>query len=174
MKCEMCGRDLDGDLDLIVFLPRKQPDAKLKLVTFACEGCSVESGMYCQKHEHPHTRFNDETTACTTCIKDIATKDGERIAGIFAAAVSKSDKAAEIQEAIRNWIGRINLMIPGASLAELPPAVRILGTPYVLNNIVWEVVTYSQRMKIPPEEVIKRVAKEGAGVILPRGSTEKV
>lgn len=167
MKCEMCGRDPD----LIVFLHRKQPDRKL--VTIACEGCSIESGMYCQKHERPYKGFNDETMACMMCIEDIVKKDGERIAGIFAAAVSKSDKASEIQKAIENWLGRINFMLPGVSLAELPLAVRLLEKPHALN-VVWEVVTYSQRMKITPEEVIERVAKEGVGVILPLKSTEEV
>lgn len=167
MKCEMCGRDPD----LIVLLPKKQPGGNL--VTLACEGCSNKSGMYCQKHGQPHIGFEDETTACMRCIEDIVRENGERIAGILAAAVNQSDKALEIQRAIQNWLNRINSMLPSVSLAELPMVVRFLETPHVLN-IARAVVTYSQRMKITPEEVIERVAKEGAGVILPSESGEEV
>lgn len=167
MKCEMCGRDPE----LIVLLPKKQPGGKLN--TFACKGCSIESGMYCQKHQRPHMGFNDETTACMLCIEDIVERDGERIAGIFAAAVSQSDKASEIQQAIQNWLERINSILPSVSLSELPLVVRFLETPHALN-IARAVVTYSQRMRITPEEVIKRVAKDGAGVILPPESIEEI
>lgn len=160
MKCEMCG----GDPNLIVLLPKRQPDGKL--VTLACEGCSIESGMYCQKHERPHTGFTDETTACVLCIEDVVKENGERIAGIFAAVISQSDKALEIQRDIQNWLERINFMLPSVDLSESPLAVRFLKTPHALN-IARAVVIYSQRMKIAPEEVIKRVAKEGAGIILP-------
>lgn len=161
----MCGRDPE----LIVLLPKRQPDGKL--VTFACEDCSVKSGMYCKKHERPHIGFEDETTACMLCIEDIVRKNGERIAEIFAATISQLDKAPEIQRDIRNWLNKTNSMLSGVSLAELPLAVRFLKTPHALN-IARAVVTYSQRTKITPEEVIGRVAKEGVGVILPRSRNE--
>ncbi|MDO8498922.1 MAG: hypothetical protein Q7S44_04000 [bacterium] len=48
--------------------------------------------------------------------------------------------------------------------------MRFQRAPQALN-ISRAVVSYAQRMRVTPEEVIERVAKEGAGVILPRDFT---
>lgn len=128
--------------------------------------------IYCQKHHQPHLGFGDETTACIPCIEDILAKDGERIAGYFTMAISQSDKAVEIQQAIQSWLEDINLALPHVDLAELPLALQFLQTPRSLN-IARTVVTYAQRMKMTPEEVIERVAREGAAIILPVELTEE-
>ena len=128
--------------------------------------------MYCQKHQRPHLGFEDETTACISCIEEIVEKDGEKIAGSFAAAIERSDKASEIRRSIGEWLATTQSMIEGGvDLVDLPLAMRFQRTPQALN-ISRAVVTYSQRIRITPEEVIERVAKEGAGVILPPEFTE--
>lgn len=160
MSCEMCGKTPDS----LVLLPKRQPDGKYD--TFACESCARESGMYCLKHERPHLGFEDETTACVMCIEEALQTNGERIAGMFAAAISQSEKKHEIRQAIEEWLEEIEEMLPSVSLADLPIAARFLETPYALN-IARAIVTYAQRKKITLEEVIKKVAEEGPGVILP-------
>lgn len=167
MKCEVCG---DIDPDIIVLLPKVQPDGKLD--TSACESCAISSGMYCQKHERPHIGFEDETTACIPCIEEILEKDGEKIAGSFAAVISGTDKAEEIPTDIQDWIDEVDDALSGFDLADLPAAMRILRTPYAVN-IARALICYSERKKITPDEVIQRVAKEGAGVILYPCLTEK-
>lgn len=161
MRCEICGQDPE----MIVLLPKRQPDGRLN--TLACESCSKESGMYCQKHQRPHLGFEDETTACISCIEEMLEKDGERIAGMFAAAVSRSEKAPEIQQAIQDYLEEISSTLPRVSLAELPLATMFLSTPHALNT-TRPIITYALRMKITPEEVIEKVAKEGPEVIFPR------
>lgn len=165
MNCEICG----ADPEVIVLLPKKQPDGRYN--TLACEPCSIESGMYCQKHERPHIGFDDETTACIPCIEEILERDGEKIAGSFTMAISQSDKASEIQQGIENWLAKINEAFSKVDLADLPLAERYKSTPYAVN-ISRAVVSYSQRMGITPEEAIERVIKEGVGVILPPDLTE--
>jgi len=167
MRCEICG----GDLNVIVTLPIRQPDGKLD--TLACESCAVKNDTYCQKHERAHLGFEDGTTACTSCIEEMLVKDGERIAGMFAAAVGRSEKAPEIRQAINEWLEEIDSMLPKISLAELPLAIKFLETPHALN-ITRAIVTCAQRMNITPEKVIEKVAKEGPKVILPLEFTEEM
>ncbi len=161
MKCEICG----GDPKLIILLPKRQPGGKLN--TFTCESCAGESGMYCQKHQRPHLGFEDETTACAACIEETLAKDGERIAGMFAVAVSQSEKAPQIKQAITDYLEEINLMLPRVDLADLPLAVMFLSTPHALNA-TRPIIAYALRMEMTPEEVIQKVAKEGPEVIFPQ------
>lgn len=164
MRCEICGQDPN----LIILLPKRQADGKYN--TLACEKCSVESGMYCQKHDRPHLGFEDETTACIDCIEETLEKDGERIAGMFAAAISQSEKAPEIKQAIKDWFEEIEESLGHTDLVGLPLATRFLESSQALN-ITRAIVTYSQRKKITPKEVIKKVAEEGICVILPWENT---
>lgn len=164
MKCEICGNDL---YDLLVLLPKRQPDGKL--VTFACVGCSIESGMYCQRHQRPHLGFDDETSACMICIDEQVEKDGERIVGQLSGTISRSEHKEEIKRDIDEWLQLIEWNLPNADLGDLPLAIKYIQTPHTLN-IARAVVTYSQRMRVTPEEVIERVGKDGTSLILPKFS----
>jgi len=157
----MCRGDIG---DVLIRLPIRQPDGALN--TLVCESCAEKSDVYCLTHKRSHLGFVDETTICTLCVEEILEKDGERIAGRLAAAISVSDKALESQQAIRRWLTGVRFDLPIVSSVELPSVVRFLNTPYALN-IARAVVAYSQRMRFTPEEVIEMVAIEGAGVILP-------
>ncbi len=165
MNCEICG----ADPETIVLLPKKQPDGRLN--TLACISCSIESGLYCQKHNRPHLGFDDGTTACIPCIEEILERDGERIAGSLAVAISQSEQGPEIQRGLENWLRNIHQKLLRVDLADLSVALRYKNTPYAVN-ISRAVVSYSERMRMTPEEAIAKIAQEGVGVILPPDLTE--
>lgn len=160
MKCEICGNDPKS----IVILPKRQENGSL--ITLSCEPCAIASGMYCEKHQRPHQGFMDETTACIPCIEEILKQDGEKIAGSFAVAVAGSDKASEIQAAIRVWSERLESGLSNVSLIELPGFIDLIRTKHPVR-VARLVVTYSQRMHMTPDEAIKKVVEEGPDIILP-------
>lgn len=148
MNCEICGKDPDS----YVLLPKRQENGNLE--TIACVECSESSGMYCLKHQRPHLGFTDETTACIPCIEEKVQEEGEKIAGQFSGRISTSEKEAQIQEEIREWLELLDLGARTVSLAELPLALLVRQTPQALN-ISRAIITYSMRMKMSPEEVIE-------------------
>ena len=67
MRCKFCGTDPDP----IVLVPNieKRKDGQIEI--FSCLDCAIKQGVYCEKHESPHTGFSgDETTACLHCIEE--------------------------------------------------------------------------------------------------------
>ena len=161
MNCEVCGNESKE----YALLPIRQPDGKLN--TIACLDCSIESGVYCTRHNSPHVGFYDETTACRRCIDDLTRDYGEKIAGTFAAKVFESELRDQIQDDINAWLEFLEgPAIMGIDLTDLRLAIQIIETPHALH-VSRAIFTYAQRLKITPEEVIDKVAAEGAQIILP-------
>ena len=67
--CEVCGEDPD----IIVLLP----EARGNKAIFGCITCAVRLGLYCEKHNSPHTGFEDGLSACLKCIEELTAKDEE-------------------------------------------------------------------------------------------------
>lgn len=94
MKCEKCGVDADP----IYLLPLKQKDGKLD--SFYCRHCALESGAFCTKHSMFHLGFTDGTTACKTCIDELASAHLAQKYEIWCGVMEalQTDDAEEVRE----------------------------------------------------------------------------
>jgi len=73
--CEICGKDSE----VIVLLPRARGNDKLT----SCVSCAIELGLYCEKHQRPHTGFEDSLSACLLCINEESKKREETGEGLL-------------------------------------------------------------------------------------------
>lgn len=158
MNCEICGKDPSS----YVLLPKRQENGNLNII--ACVECSLESGLYCQKHQRPHLGFQDETSACLDCIEDIVLAEGEKIAGKLTGRVSVSLKREEIEFDIMEWADLMMESSRRAGLSDLTLAMKVRQTPHALN-VARLIITKAQRMNIGPEDVIEQVTRMGSKVI---------
>lgn len=46
------------------------PQARGNDKTLGCIACAVRLGLYCERHEGPHTAFEDGLSACLRCIEE--------------------------------------------------------------------------------------------------------
>jgi hypothetical protein len=70
MNCVFCGMK---NMDVIVLVPVCQLDGSLS--SLACLPCSIQKGLYCEKHDRPHIGFDDGTTACIFCIDNLVKRE---------------------------------------------------------------------------------------------------
>jgi len=68
-ECQVCGENPDT----IVLLPQ----ARRNTAVFGCIACAIRLGLYCEKHNGPHTAFDDGLSACLRCIDELSAKDEE-------------------------------------------------------------------------------------------------
>jgi len=69
--CRFCN----GDPEILVLLPANIGPGS----PFACIECAKKNGLYCVKHDKPHTGFaGDNTTACLRCIEEETLKARDR------------------------------------------------------------------------------------------------
>lgn len=66
--------------------------------TFVCIPCSLEQGMYCEKHEIPHLGFSDGTSACRDCIEEEVRNESVEIAESFRLGLEGSPQKSQIIE----------------------------------------------------------------------------
>ena len=64
--CGLCHKRIGED---IIVIPLRQTNGALD--TLVCLSCARTSGMFCVRHNVPHLGFNDDTTACPVCIKEV-------------------------------------------------------------------------------------------------------
>lgn len=65
--CHVCGEDPD----ILVLLP----EARGNKAIFGCISCAIKLGLYCEKHDGPHTGFDDGLSACLKCIEELSEKN---------------------------------------------------------------------------------------------------
>lgn len=65
--CQVCGEDPD----ILVLLP----EARGNKAIFGCIDCAKKLNLYCDKHDGPHTSFDDGLSACLKCIDELSEKD---------------------------------------------------------------------------------------------------
>lgn len=68
-ECQVCGEDPD----ILVLLP----EARGNKAILGCIACAIELGLYCERHNGPHTGFEDGLSACLKCIEELSAKDEE-------------------------------------------------------------------------------------------------
>ncbi len=60
-ECQVC----QADPDTLVALPQARGNDKV----LGCIPCAIRLGLYCERHERPHTAFDDGLSACLRCIE---------------------------------------------------------------------------------------------------------
>jgi hypothetical protein len=148
MTCKFCRIDPD----IIVLVPNKDKGKDGYLEVFACLACSRKEGLYCDKHERPHTGFmGDNTTACLFCIEE--------------EVQARKEEATEVWERLRS------VMFEEAweeLREEAEISSVITGDDESLSGFRF-IVTAAHRHRISSDEIVNRIVQRKSAVsILPR------
>lgn len=148
--CEVCRKSTN----ILNIIPQKRDDGSL--ITLACTECATKSGMFCTDHERPHIGFEDDTTACLSCIEEEVAQKGGEISLIFFGEITKSTKKEEIIRAMENYVETTSI------ITESPK----------IHCVARAIVTAALRSGRSTDEVISQTAQEGPAVLFPWISKE--
>lgn len=147
MRCKFCGTDPN----LVVLVPNVEKAKDGMIEIFSCLNCAIKHGIYCKKHECPHTGFSgDETTACLRCIEE---------------------EVQEKKEVAEEVYGRICGALPQEELDELQEFAEdssvITGDDESVSVLRF-VMTTAHRLKLPWDQVVVMILeRRSAALILP-------
>lgn len=146
MNCAFCRIDPD----LVVLVPVKENGRTTS--SFSCLDCAVKKGVYCEKHDRPHTGFHgDDSTACLSCIEEeVQATEEDRTEEIYSLirGVLKPDELEDLEDAI-----------------EMSSACTGNGDSVSLFRFI---VTRAKRLHLSPDEIVVQVLeKRSAAIILP-------
>lgn len=145
MRCVFCKKDPD----IIVLVPFRTADGALE--SFACLQCSKEAGMYCDKHNSPHSGFaGDHSHACLRCIEE----DTQ----------SNANRAAEITKRIRRVIDKNQW---DSLLFYAHMSSDATGDRYTVSLLRF-VFKIAHRQEVTLDEVVSEIErKKDASILLP-------
>jgi hypothetical protein len=143
MHCRYCGKDPE----LIVLVPQKGGQSE----PFACLECSIAHGIYCRRHDKPHTGFVDgDTTACLDCVVEEVTRRRE-----FAEEYYSRLKGGLSEEA---W----------EELSEAAEDASEIMNELTAVSVLRFLVTASHRLALPVEDLLVQILdRRSASILLP-------
>src|SRR3989344_259200 len=147
MRCKFCGTDPDP----VVLVPNveKRKDGQIEI--FSCLDCAIKQGIYCEKHDSPHTGFSgDETTACLRCIEE--------------EVQTKKEAAEEVYARICGTLPQEEL----DELKEFAEDSRVITGDDESASVFRFVMTTAHRLKLPWDQVVvMTLERRSAQLILP-------
>lgn len=97
-ECQVC----QADPDTLVVLPQARGNDKV----FGCIPCAIRLGLYCERHEGPHTAFDDGLSACLRCIEEESGRreeSGEELLRVLRPLLRK-DERDELAEWLKSVV----------------------------------------------------------------------
>lgn len=150
--CEVCQKATN----ILNIIPQKRGDGSL--ITLACTECATKSDMFCTNHQRPHIGFEDDTTACVSCIEEEVAQKGGEISLLFFGEITKSAKEKEIIRAMKNYVETTS---------------AIMASPKI-HCVARAIVTAALRSGRSTDEVISQTVQEGPAVLFPWISKENL
>ena len=147
MHCKFCGTDPNP----VILVPNIEKAKDGVIEIFSCLDCAIKQGIYCEKHQNPHTGFTgDNSTACLRCIEE--------------EVQAKKEVAKEVYD-------RICGALPEEELDELQEFAEdssvITGNDESVSVLRF-VMTTAHRLKMPWDQVVVQILKQrSAQLILP-------
>ncbi|MBI2003644.1 MAG: hypothetical protein HYS78_01565 [Parcubacteria group bacterium] len=147
MRCKFCGTDPDP----IVLVPNVEKRKYGQIEIFSCLDCAIKQGIYCEKHECPHTGFSgDETTACLRCIEE--------------EVQMKKEVAEEVYARICGALPQEEL----DGLQEFAEDSSVITGDDESVSVFRFVITTAHRFKLPWDQVVVQILeRRSAAIILP-------
>ena len=147
MRCKFCGIDPNP----IVLVPNieKKKDGMIEI--FSCLDCAIRNGIYCEKHQSPHTGFTgDNSTACLRCIEDEVQK--------------KKEVAEEVYGQICGALHQKEL----DELQEFAENSSVITGDDESISVFRFVMTTAHRLKMPWDQVVVQILEQrSTALILP-------
>ncbi|MEK7635500.1 MAG: hypothetical protein AAB405_00180 [Patescibacteria group bacterium] len=112
-------------------------------------GLRGKNEAYCLRHEIPNLGFSNATTACRLCIEEKVEHLGEKIANEYFCELLKGLPMTEFKE-VYDWFETVSIMRDEA----------------IERSILRGIITYAERHKKHPNEVVAEMIKTCNTIIL--------